>query len=930
MGNPAQGDAHDKSDLPAFQCGICHQRYRRADHLARHTRIRKPSPDSTQIPCGYAVDSQHKPHKCHLCGKSFSRSDLLKRHIPSHTGPDGKLKGLTRNGSQPTSRVGVACRACASNHLRCSDTKPCKRCSDKGIDCVWDQALPEEQLQAPSTSDGDFMMQNRPELPPVPGRHNVTDAPHDDSTIAPLSPDSVPRTIDNASISEGLLSSSGSYLGRAQAQSGHGAGTEPGRNLSECKLTSSPDTVPAMPVHHSLGYPVAYPLPEDVTRLPDWNFLPGPWQLTEEVGPNMEPFFPVMDLDDGDMRFLDVYNQFIPFELRTEPQVNPTEASGDVSEEVSPRHLAASGPDAFRYHHWRFRPDASRDHAGAEEHNLSLPEVGNDDSSPESRLPPRTRITAAPLSVYTRDAIVALVVKHCRSENLSRIFTSFPSAELLDKLCQYYLTSPIARADTFIHVSSFDPKEKRPELLLAMVAAGAVLTADPTLTKFGYAMHEIIRPAVGEQWEGNNALTRNIELLQAFLIHLEIGLWSGHSRKIEITESFLQAPLTILRRAGKFKKNEYGSPPLQETNMEHANLQNAWKAWLQQESWKRLAYRALRHDTNSSTCLMVNPMVSYAEITLPLPCCVAVWTAANAESWLQARLKTESDSMGIFQPQSVMDFMDNPGLFSSHGSQSPRVDILLASHALLSCSWALAWECIQIRSFARTKPRRWSSLILSSRQDEIIKLLHNFRVSLEDQGTQFNDINLRLEHLLLHLHAPIDDIQIFAGMEGPEQAHAVHHVIKEWVDSEQARKALCHAGSIVRLMLKMPKGIIQGPLAFIMFHATIVLWAVSLVQSERVKDAHEPRSQAAATVWLDEEVETIALQRFVQLGTGKPYLRGVADPSASKPPVPISLDEPRRLLAALVNVFSVSYHGLPRPYLVEKMVSLLQALQASS
>jgi hypothetical protein len=648
-----------------------------------------------------------------------------------------------------------------------------------------------------------------------------------------------------------------------------------------------------------------------------------------DLSDHADPFFPVMDLDDGDMRFLDVYNQFIPFELRTGPQLNPTETSGEILEEVSPRHLAASGPDAFRHHHWRFRPDASRDRAGAEEQNLSLPQMENDESSPESKLPLKPRITAAPLSVYTRDAIVALVVKHCRSENLSRIFTSFPSTELLDKLCQYYLTSPLARADTFIHVSSFDPKDKRPELLLGMVAAGAVLTSDPTLTKFGYAMHEIIRPAVGEQWEGNNALTRNIELLQAFLISLEIGLWSGHSRKIEITESFLQSPLTILRRAGKFKKNEYSSPPLREIDAENANLRSAWEEWLQQESWKRLAYRALRHDTNSSMCLMVNPLVSYAEVTLPLPCAAAVWTATNAESWLQERLKVESANMGNQQPQSVVDFMDDPGLFSSHGSKSPKVDLLLASHALLSCAWALAWECIQIRSFARTKPRRWSSLILSSRQDEIIKLLHNFRISLEDQGPQFNDINIRLEYLLLHLHAPIDEIQIFAGMEGPEQAHAVHDIVKEWVNSETARKALCHAGSLVRLMLKLPKGLIQGPLAFIMFHAALVLWTFSLVQSETAAEADTSRA-AQTTVWLDEEVETIALQRFVQLGTGKPHLRGVSSMSSDEDPSPISLDEPHGLLAALIGVFARSYEGRPKPYLVEKMVSLLGALQASS
>lgn len=31
-----------------------------------------------------------------------------------------------------------ACKACASNHLRCTESKPCRRCVEKGFECVWD------------------------------------------------------------------------------------------------------------------------------------------------------------------------------------------------------------------------------------------------------------------------------------------------------------------------------------------------------------------------------------------------------------------------------------------------------------------------------------------------------------------------------------------------------------------------------------------------------------------------------------------------------------------------------------------------------------------------------------------------------------------------------------------------------------------------
>lgn len=89
-----------------------------------------------------------------------------------------------------------------------------------------------------------------------------------------------------------------------------------------------------------------------------------------------------------------------------------------------------------------------------------------------------------------------MVVKCCRPENSSRAASSFPSVKLLDTLLQYYLTSPVASAASFLHLATFDPNTRRPELVAIMAAAGAALTSDPALTKLGYAIQECVRVAV--------------------------------------------------------------------------------------------------------------------------------------------------------------------------------------------------------------------------------------------------------------------------------------------------------------------------------------------------------------------------------------------------------------------------------------------------
>jgi hypothetical protein len=198
-----------------------------------------------------------------------------------------------------------------------------------------------------------------------------------------------------------------------------------------------------------------------------------------------------VDLDEMDLQFLDTYNTTLPFEFGGDsPRDLSNAVCADKIDDTINR--VAIRTEAFRNSYWKFRPN-SQDHAGAEEHNLSLPSVPEDHRSPEEVININKRVTPGKLGVSVRDKILTLIIKCCRPENLPKAVASFPSVELLDMLVQYYLTSPVAQAGSFIHAATFDPAKKRPELVAAMVAAGAVLTSDPALTKLGYAIQECVR-----------------------------------------------------------------------------------------------------------------------------------------------------------------------------------------------------------------------------------------------------------------------------------------------------------------------------------------------------------------------------------------------------------------------------------------------------
>lgn len=216
-------------------------------------------------------------------------------------------------------------------------------------------------------------------------------------------------------------------------------------------------------------------------EFPDPNLLSGSWSYHGLVDLDINAS---MELDDVDVQFLNNYNANIPFEFDSisQPERNAAHST--------PSPLST---EAFETLYWRFRPN-KKDHQGSEERYLSIPSNGH--TSPESRVHLEIRVTCSELGMAARDKILAMVVKCCRPENSFRAAASFPSVKLLDTLLQYYLTSPVASAASFLHLAAFDPNTRRPELVAIMAAAGAALTSDPALTKLGYAIQECVRVAI--------------------------------------------------------------------------------------------------------------------------------------------------------------------------------------------------------------------------------------------------------------------------------------------------------------------------------------------------------------------------------------------------------------------------------------------------
>lgn len=416
-------------------------------------------------------------------------------------------------------------------------------------------------------------------------------------------------------------------------------------------------------------------------------------------------------------------------------------------------------------------------------------------------------------------------------------------------------------------------------------------------------------------------MVRDLQLSQGFLMTLDVGMWSGHSRKVEIAESFLQPLLTMLRRDNKFKKSRYPEVFL-DPAVNGAELEQAWHAWVESESWKRLTFRLLHHDTNSSMALLVNPLISYAEVQLPLPASADLWSASSPQQWKDSVL-----ARSTLRRLSLPDYLDDP---EAVNSLAVDADSLLSRQAFLSCAWSLTWEHIQMSSLQRSKPRRWNALVMATRRDEIVKLLNYFQISMDVSLPSASSLELlmRLELILLHLNTPFEDLQTFAGIEGPEQARAVYLAVIEWAHSESARKAVWHAGQVVRMTRQLPPGTIRAFTAIMLYHASLAFWVYGLASEkpDMAEQWTDSPSTPGSRVWLDEP-DSIAMQRFIQLGSGLPLIHGVAGDGSVNG---VCLWNPDQVMEAVLATLKANFEDGPRPLLVDKMIQLMTGLQRSS
>ncbi|RDW79107.1 Zn(II)2Cys6 transcription factor domain-containing protein [Aspergillus mulundensis] len=842
------------------QCPECDRAYERPDHLARHLDSRAPQREDFSV---YYLPARLQP-------------DVLQRHQLIHTGdtPTSKSRG----------RAVEACEQCAAAKASCDNDNPCNRCQRKGIRCT-------------------------------PRKSNQRRR----GTLNTITPETgTPRGQFGSEI-DGDGGTSPSTLSADRSQNPRiPLGVEVGVN-SMYSPTSPASSVVPFPVHMSSQQNMI----DNLSEFPAFfEHVMMPSDLYPAGIPNVQQPRGVFDFM-GDPGLtspdLGLFGSDILVDLDKILEYNPSPAAatsyqeGSAEEQSTKQRVAA-----FRKSLWLWVPEKNQN--GFSEHG-QIPLQDGDMTASISSLH-RSRLEAlnirGKLTQQMRDNIFQLVL----ATGGSRLSVpSFPTAESLDALIKIGI-SKRTETDAWIHPYTLYRQDSRPELLTALVAAGCVCSAIPSVGKAGVLLLEIVRVSLAHLVESDNSVLRDLQYFQASMMWLDIGIFCGYKRKMQIAESHLQPLCTALRRAGAFDRSFYTQLPSVD-GLQGLELETAWEQWVQTESLKRLAYHLFEHDVEAAAAMNRPALTSYAEFTLPFPSARDLWLAPTATAWKELlKAKYFHASPPDLSLKAIL--ADSAALTDLPANVDVGVVNSALLHGLMSQVWAFRQQASLMDS--GTDARAVTRLWLQSRQDE---LSLSIDTAVQEIASAPPNAALFSEYALMHLHVNFDSVQRFAGQFGEVEARREYPKLREWALTKEARTSVWHAGQVLRAARQVLPFHLRGFDSLAIYHAILVLWVFGLLrcgEKQQDKAISLANGNSDALVSLDSS-ETDSIKPFISRDLGQPGLT-LHSAGSEGTAVFCQLTSPRLVMDVGRQVFESNFPGAldNLPPLVQNLRNLIRDL----
>lgn len=345
-------------------------------------------------------------------------------------------------------------------------------------------------------------------------------------------------------------------------------------------------------------------------------------------------------------------------------------------------------------------------------------------------------------------------------------------------------------------------------------------------------------------------------------------------------------------------------------------------------SLDRLACRILIHDAQASMACQVAPLLSPAEFSLGFPASQALWGASNAQEWrilyLQNNLPASEKGLNISQGINSVSLLRDQS----------NIDLSFTATLVIHSTWALVYSNSLLNSLTRAPSFAQdhnNSAIGTPQNSNIAHLIEQILLNITDwKGSLPPEMALISERTLLNLHVSFEHVQLFAGKEGEEESRRAFPILQQWVESSDARKALWHAGQILKAARQCPAKALREFGSICLYHAGLTFWAYAVVLLANPKQTHGQLQSSQSfgfgndTVWLDGD-DCPAVQRFVSLNRGTP----VVHDESERPLGSALVSNPKALMELCISLLRKGRTGMENGEdlpLVENLIQLMRDL----